>query len=109
MILPLLMPPVGFLSERTFWGSKQFKTAAGSFQERGIPLETTQTCSEKFPMAQQGDDCYYYFYSVCLKVRLAVFCLDFLPFPHFSEKAVEQWGPAGDALPSSAVGLCARC
>ncbi|XP_048813902.1 zinc finger CCCH domain-containing protein 11A-like isoform X2 [Lagopus muta] len=89
MILPLLMPPLGFLSERTFCGSKQLRTAVGSFQERGIPLETAQPCSKKFPMALQGDDCYYYFNSVCLKG-------DSCPFRHCeaalgSERVCRLW------------------
>ncbi len=109
MILPLLMPPLGFLSERTFCGSKQLQTAAVSFQKRGIPLETAHPCSKKFPMALQGDDCYYYFNSVCLKVWLGVFCLDVLPFLALKRKGWSRGRPAGDALPSSAEPLCAPC
>jgi len=83
IILPFLILSVGFLSERTFCGSKQSKSAAISFQEQGIPLERTRSCSKNFPMTQQGDDYYFYFYSTCTKVWLGFFYLDFLPFPHF--------------------------
>ena len=41
-------------------------------------------------MTQQGDDCYFYFYSTCAKVWLGFLCLHFRPCPHLEEKGVEQ-------------------
>ena len=111
ILLPSLVLSVGLLSERTLCGSKQSKSAAVSFQERGIPLERSPTCSKNFPMSRQGDDCYFYFYSTCTKVWVGFFSFAWIFFLFLvcKRKGWSRGRPTGDVLPSQAVGFCARC